>query len=392
MRGRRSSRSAAVVLAGCVGLAVMAPGLALASPADEATTETACEALGAGFDWVGGTCVATSTSTTDDADTASDDSSSSAAATDTTGTTGSTGSAGATGSTVTVPETSTAPSSTTPGIDSPAGQAARLTDGAATTGTDATTTGTDATDDTTAPAPTPKALDAGGQEIINDLTGITLPGGVTLPDDFVPGAGSLADLLGGLEVPTTVPEGGFTNPREACAYLAAGLPIEGTPAQLQQLGTAFSQFCGALPTSFTGLDLDELIDQLGQLIRHCPQPDQYTVNITNNYVTNEWWGAYWHYRYDVDCPELTYDEANAILDADPSDPFRLDRDNDGEACEANAHGDDVDYVSYPEGGVATGDGSTSSGASPAEIALAGAALGGLGATGLVLVRRFARQG
>ena len=41
MKGRRSSRSAAVVLAGCVGLAVMAPGLALAAPLD-GLTETEC--------------------------------------------------------------------------------------------------------------------------------------------------------------------------------------------------------------------------------------------------------------------------------------------------------------------------------------------------------------
>ena len=42
MKGRRSSRSAAVVLAGCVGLAVIAPGLALAAPVAGATTEEEC--------------------------------------------------------------------------------------------------------------------------------------------------------------------------------------------------------------------------------------------------------------------------------------------------------------------------------------------------------------
>jgi hypothetical protein len=39
---------------------------------------------------------------------------------------------------------------------------------------------------------------------------------------------------------------------------------------------------------------------------------------------------------DVDCPELSYEEAQAILASDPSDPNRLDADNDGEACEQNA--------------------------------------------------------
>ena len=36
---------------------------------------------------------------------------------------------------------------------------------------------------------------------------------------------------------------------------------------------------------------------------------------------------------DVDCPQLTFEEAQAILAADPSDPNRLDADNDGIACE-----------------------------------------------------------
>jgi len=39
---------------------------------------------------------------------------------------------------------------------------------------------------------------------------------------------------------------------------------------------------------------------------------------------------------DVDCPELSYEEAQAILASDPSDPNRLDADNGGEACEQNA--------------------------------------------------------
>ena len=54
MKGRRSSRSAAVVLAGCVGLAVLAPGLALAAPVAGATTEAECEALG--YTWADGVC------------------------------------------------------------------------------------------------------------------------------------------------------------------------------------------------------------------------------------------------------------------------------------------------------------------------------------------------
>jgi len=37
---------------------------------------------------------------------------------------------------------------------------------------------------------------------------------------------------------------------------------------------------------------------------------------------------------DVDCGELSYEEAQAILAADPSDPNGLDGDNDGEACDS----------------------------------------------------------
>ncbi len=39
---------------------------------------------------------------------------------------------------------------------------------------------------------------------------------------------------------------------------------------------------------------------------------------------------------DVDCPEISYERAQEILREDPSDPNRLDADNDGEACEENA--------------------------------------------------------
>ena len=38
---------------------------------------------------------------------------------------------------------------------------------------------------------------------------------------------------------------------------------------------------------------------------------------------------------DVDCVDLTFEEAQAILAADPTDPNRLDADNDGVACEVD---------------------------------------------------------
>ncbi len=38
---------------------------------------------------------------------------------------------------------------------------------------------------------------------------------------------------------------------------------------------------------------------------------------------------------DLDCSDFdTQEEAQAVLDEDPSDPHRLDEDGDGEACES----------------------------------------------------------
>ena len=189
-------------------------------------------------------------------------------------------------------------------------------------------------------------------------------------------------------------DGKFKNVNDACLNAISRLEFPAGTSGLGNLSTQLQGFCRGLDTTDVHVCLEHLRDVVKNL---CPTVIEYntTINFVNTHVSYEWWGAYWHHRYDVDCDELTYDEANAILDWDRSDPFRLDRDDDGEACEANAHGDDVEtvvYDSYPVGGVATGDGSTDSGASGVEVALAAGALGGLGVTGLTLVRRFARQG
>jgi hypothetical protein len=104
---------------------------------------------------------------------------------------------------------------------------------------------------------------------------------------------------------------------------------------------------------------------------------------------------------DVDCPQLTYQEAQDILAQDPSDPNRLDADNDGEACEGNtsdgggadngatdsaASGDDGDTTALPD----TGTGPASASSSDALIAM-------LVATGMLCmaiasrIRTHARQ-
>ena len=53
---------------------------------------------------------------------------------------------------------------------------------------------------------------------------------------------------------------------------------------------------------------------------------------------------------DIDCPGLTWEEAQEILAQDPSDPHNLDGNNDGEACEDN-----------PRSGSSGGDGGSSTG-------------------------------
>ncbi|WP_307849469.1 excalibur calcium-binding domain-containing protein [Qaidamihabitans albus] len=62
---------------------------------------------------------------------------------------------------------------------------------------------------------------------------------------------------------------------------------------------------------------------------------------------------------DKDCKDFaSHAEAQATYDADPSDPHRLDGDNDGIACEdrfgASDGDDDQQVAVYPTGGVATG--------------------------------------
>lgn len=65
---------------------------------------------------------------------------------------------------------------------------------------------------------------------------------------------------------------------------------------------------------------------------------------------------------DIDCPGLSFEEAQDILAQDPSDPNGLDRDNDGVACENNARdggevsGDTDDTVADDGTGGETDDG------------------------------------
>ncbi len=62
--------------------------------------------------------------------------------------------------------------------------------------------------------------------------------------------------------------------------------------------------------------------------------------------------------FDLNCEDFpSQAEAQAVYDANPSDPNNLDADGDGQACE-EFFGTEGQVATPPVGGVATGDGST----------------------------------
>ena len=82
---------------------------------------------------------------------------------------------------------------------------------------------------------------------------------------------------------------------------------------------------------------------------------------------------------DLDCPDFaTQEEAQAELEADPSDPHGLDVDNDGIACEflpSGGGGTGDDQAGAPVGGVDTGAGGLAgTGMSLTSLLLTGGAL------------------
>ncbi|MGH3980556.1 MAG: excalibur calcium-binding domain-containing protein [Pseudonocardiaceae bacterium] len=95
---------------------------------------------------------------------------------------------------------------------------------------------------------------------------------------------------------------------------------------------------------------------------------------------------------DRDCPDFdSQAEAQAALDADPSDPERLDANGDGVACESLFGADDGDQQVgiHPVGGVATGGRDE---LSSSENGVAGLLLAGLVGAGVVAgVRRAQRR-
>lgn len=107
---------------------------------------------------------------------------------------------------------------------------------------------------------------------------------------------------------------------------------------------------------------------------------------------------------DIDCSDLVpQPQEQAILDANPSDPNRLDANNDGVACEEDGASTDTSFTdastdeyareAAPIRGVASGGGSMAQNStSPLPLLISGGvfALLALGTWGLSLRRRLGR--
>ena len=363
MRADRGIRVAAVLTAGLVGLAVLAPGIASA-----ATSASGCTSEEVLLD---GQCVPATTGATQTqtqtqtqtvpvvpAPSVSDPAPAASG-----GATGSSGAGGSADATSSSSSSSSAPSGTTAG----------------------TTPGT-TTDTTGAPAGPPVPADAAAPAVVTPKAAVAdTPASVskaatTLTGVSTTGA-SLGDVLGSLPtgnltglptIPDLPADGTFTNPQDACVYLAS--KVNAPTGQEGALGGQFASFCGALPDSFGATDLTGLISKLTDLLaalKATPAPPSPSTHTTPIHAA---WGDLPASFHDLDCGQLTYDEAQAVLADDPSDPNHLDGDHDGIACERNPRDYRTvcdDYDGYPVGAVATGD------SAPVVDPRAAAALGGL---------------
>jgi hypothetical protein len=196
----------------------------------------------------------------------------------------------------------------------------------------------------------------------------------------LPVADALADLpagnldLGDVTIPEFPSTGSFSSPRDACLYLASKVSVDAD--QAAAIGQQFVSFCGALPGSFdpsTGYgSLPDLVAVLDRLCHGLKDTHHHGYHHHDGYVR------------DLDCGDFDSQEAaQAVYEADRSDPNNLDGDGDGIACEDNPRDYETvtaDYDGYPRGGVATGD-STPGLAPGSAAALAGLGLASLaGAT------------
>ena len=361
MRAGRGIRVAAVLTVGLVGLAVVAPGIASAGTTTPAIT---CE-TGQVKD-ASGTCVPASGGSTTVPETVPSPTVPSVSDPAPSSTGGAPGSSGTDGSSAT-PSSPTSPSAASdPTTGAPAAAAVPA-------------------DDTAPAVVTPKAA-------VADTPASVSKAAATLTGAPATGA-SLGDVLGSLPtgnlagLPTIpdLPENGtFTNPQDACLYLAS--KVNAPLGQEGALGGQFASFCGALPDSFGALDLTGLISRLTDLL-HALEATPTPSTSTDTTPVHTAHGDLPASFHDLDCAQLTYDEAQDVLASDRSDPNHLDGDHDGVACERNPRDYRTvcdDYTGYPVGAVATGD------SAPVVDPRAATALGGLAlaaVAGATVIRR-----
>jgi hypothetical protein len=352
MRAGRGIRAAAVLTMGLMGLAVVAPGIAFAGTTTPAIT---CET--GQVQSASGVCVPDTAGSATVPHSGAPSTVTVPAAPDpapaTTG--GTTGSSGAGGS-----DATSSPSVSSPSVSSPSGDSAAAVpqtvpaDGAA----------PDVMTPKAAVADTPASVSTAATA----LTG-TPAAGASFGDvlgNLPPG-----NLVGLPTIPDLPADGTFTSPQDACVYLASKVTV---PAeQASTLGDQFASFCQGLPESFGTSDLTGLISRLTDLLSALKATPAPSTSIRTTPIHTAW-GDLPSSFHDLDCGQLTYDEAQAVLADDRSDPNHLDGDHDGVACERNQR----DYATvcdaydgYPVGAVATGD------SAPAVDPRIATALGGL---------------
>ncbi len=350
MRAGRAIRVAALVTAGLMSAAVVAPGIASAATTSTCTAEQTLDASGQCVP-LSGSSSTTGTGTTTDT-TTSVPTTTEQVPTTSGGAVGSSGTGTSSGAASSGASSSAAPSSGDSTGITGAGTGAAVDPAAPAVG------------NAKAVADTPAAV----SDAASALTGSTAAG-TTFGD--VLGKLPPGNLTGLGTIPTLPDTGTFESPKDACLYLAS--KVNAPEGQAAALGGQFASFCGSLPPSFSGLDLTGLITKLTDLLKGLEATRTHPGS-TNTTPIHTSWGDLPASFHDLDCGQLSYDEAQAVLASDPSDPNHLDGDHDGEACERNPH----DYAKvcdtydgYPVGAVATGD------SAPAVVPGAAAALGAL---------------
>jgi hypothetical protein len=184
-------------------------------------------------------------------------------------------------------------------------------------------------------------------------------------------------------VPPTDSNGNFANANDACLHAISDLRFPPGTRGLHTLSKQLQGFCKQLePTTVI-----DLVDQLRELI-HGLIPslrgNAGAINTSPPPGLPAGYDGYWTEQHDVDCADLTYEEAQTMLASDRSDPSGLDADRDGVACEDDALLTNAGYVPATDSGYLATTDPGYLGTDPGYINAAGT--GNLGSTGLSCTR------